>query len=230
MGICAPNTAAATTPNSASQGRITGGTVHATDVTNASRTLLMNLDTLDWDSELLKLFHVPREVLPVITYTLARLLVISLINRTHGQIVEWYFHGSQHTNFETNLMWLFNQQHILLFLFCFAGLPLFWFAFYDYIPLQYRPLKYVMLFYFLSLSLVGIFPEARIFTEIAVLLYLPTCIAISRWLSDLMPYETAVKNLYYYVDRYAVLVVLALLVVFHQPLNNWVIWLSHHSP
>ncbi len=45
---------------------LTGGTVHATDVTNASRTLLMNLDTLDWDSELLKLFHVPREVLPVI--------------------------------------------------------------------------------------------------------------------------------------------------------------------
>ncbi len=193
----------------------------------SSILLVLMLPALHWQN--LRSIRIPF-FLAVITYTLARLLVLSLINRTHGQILEWYFHGSQHTNFETNLMWLFNQQHILLFLFCFAGLPLFWFAFYDYIPLQYRPLKYVMLFYFLSLSLVGIFPEARIFTEIVVLFYLPTCIAISRWLSDLMPYETAVRNLYYYVDRYAVLVVLALLVVFHQPLNNWVIWLSHHSP
>jgi len=43
---------------------LTGGVVHATDVTNASRTLLLNLRTLDWDDEMLRLFHVPREVLP----------------------------------------------------------------------------------------------------------------------------------------------------------------------
>jgi len=40
--------------------------VHATDVSNASRTSLMNLKTLDWDPELLKLFNVPRGVLPAI--------------------------------------------------------------------------------------------------------------------------------------------------------------------
>ncbi len=40
--------------------------VHCTDVTNASRTLLMNLDTLDWDSELLDIFKIPRSVLPEI--------------------------------------------------------------------------------------------------------------------------------------------------------------------
>lgn len=45
--------------------KLTGGT-HKTDVTNASRTLLMNLETLDWDSELLQLFGVPREILPTI--------------------------------------------------------------------------------------------------------------------------------------------------------------------
>lgn len=39
---------------------------HVTDVTNASRTLLMNLNTLDWDDELLHLLDVPRAVLPEI--------------------------------------------------------------------------------------------------------------------------------------------------------------------
>ena len=46
--------------------RLTGGDVHATDVTNASRTLLMDLATLQWDAEMLKLFHVPESVLPKI--------------------------------------------------------------------------------------------------------------------------------------------------------------------
>jgi glycerol kinase len=43
---------------------LTRGQVHATDVTNASRTLLWNLKTRDWDADLLKLFGVPREILP----------------------------------------------------------------------------------------------------------------------------------------------------------------------
>jgi glycerol kinase len=42
------------------------GGVHVTDVTNASRTQLMNLRTLDWDAELLRIFEVPREILPEI--------------------------------------------------------------------------------------------------------------------------------------------------------------------
>jgi glycerol kinase len=40
--------------------------VHATDVTNASRTLLMNLRTLDWDDDILKLLGIPRPMLPEI--------------------------------------------------------------------------------------------------------------------------------------------------------------------
>ena len=43
---------------------LTGGAVHATDCTNASRTQLMNLETLDWDDELLRAFDVPRAILP----------------------------------------------------------------------------------------------------------------------------------------------------------------------
>lgn len=46
-------------------GGIDGG-VHATDVTNASRTLLMDLRTLDWDDELLRAFGIPRSMLPSI--------------------------------------------------------------------------------------------------------------------------------------------------------------------
>ena len=44
--------------------RLTGGGVHATDVTNASRTLLFDLHTLAWSDELLELFGIPRAVLP----------------------------------------------------------------------------------------------------------------------------------------------------------------------
>lgn len=46
--------------------RLSGGAIHATDVSNASRTSLMNIDTGDWDPELLELFGVPRHVLPEI--------------------------------------------------------------------------------------------------------------------------------------------------------------------
>ena len=48
---------------------LTGGTdggVHITDVTNASRTMLMDLETLDWDDELLSFFNIPRSMLPEI--------------------------------------------------------------------------------------------------------------------------------------------------------------------
>jgi glycerol kinase len=45
---------------------LTGGAVHSTDVTNASRTLLMDLATATWDAELCELFHVPMSVLPAI--------------------------------------------------------------------------------------------------------------------------------------------------------------------
>jgi glycerol kinase len=44
--------------------RLTGGKVHATDVTNASRTMLLDLSTLAWDEEMLALFDVPRAMLP----------------------------------------------------------------------------------------------------------------------------------------------------------------------
>ena len=49
--------------------KFTCGQVHATDVTNASRTLLFNIHTLNWDKELLDLFEVPESMLPEIKDT-----------------------------------------------------------------------------------------------------------------------------------------------------------------
>jgi glycerol kinase len=46
---------------------LTGGALHVTDVSNASRTSLMNLETLQWDPQLLELFGVPAALLPSIT-------------------------------------------------------------------------------------------------------------------------------------------------------------------
>src|ERR1700676_3421211 len=49
--------------------QLTGGTeggVHVTDVSNASRTMLMNLETLDWDDEILGIMGIPRSMLPAI--------------------------------------------------------------------------------------------------------------------------------------------------------------------
>jgi glycerol kinase len=44
--------------------KLTNGLVHATDVSNASRTMLFNIHTLQWDDELLKIFNVPPSMLP----------------------------------------------------------------------------------------------------------------------------------------------------------------------
>ena len=46
--------------------RLTRGEVHVTDVTNASRTMLFNIHTLDWDEELLDLFDIPRSMMPTV--------------------------------------------------------------------------------------------------------------------------------------------------------------------
>lgn len=46
--------------------KMTQGQLHVTDVTNASRTLLFNINTMEWDKELLELFNIPTSMLPVV--------------------------------------------------------------------------------------------------------------------------------------------------------------------
>ena len=45
--------------------KLSGGNIHVTDVSNASRTMLLNIHTCQWDDELLKLFNIPKSVLPM---------------------------------------------------------------------------------------------------------------------------------------------------------------------
>jgi len=66
----------------------------ATDVTNASRTALMNLETLDWDPELLALFEIPREVLPkikptshIFAHTPAGVPIAALVGDQQGAMI-----------------------------------------------------------------------------------------------------------------------------------------------
>jgi glycerol kinase len=60
--------------------KLTNGRVHATDFSNASRTMLFNINTLDWDDELLRLFDIPRSMLPDVYPS------ISIFGHTEGGI------------------------------------------------------------------------------------------------------------------------------------------------
>jgi glycerol kinase len=60
---------------------LTGGKVHATDETNASRTMLYNIDRRDWDADLLKLFKIPRSMLPEVRGSTASYGTTSLFGR-----------------------------------------------------------------------------------------------------------------------------------------------------
>jgi glycerol kinase len=62
--------------------KLTGGRAHVTDVTNASRTMLVDLRTLDWDEDLLDLFGVDRVVLPRIVSSSERVVDAELLGAT----------------------------------------------------------------------------------------------------------------------------------------------------
>jgi glycerol kinase len=73
--------------------KLTRGLVHATDVSNAARTQLLNLQTAQWDDELLELFEIPRECLPTIHHsseilgeTRSNLPIGSLIGDSHAAL------------------------------------------------------------------------------------------------------------------------------------------------
>jgi glycerol kinase len=73
--------------------KLTDGAVHATDVSNAARTQLLNLRTVQWDDELLQLFEIPRQCLPTIHHsseivgeTRSKLPIGSLIGDSHAAL------------------------------------------------------------------------------------------------------------------------------------------------
>ncbi|MDE3163537.1 MAG: hypothetical protein KGL64_09785, partial [Acidobacteriota bacterium] len=78
---------------------LTQGQAHATDLTNASRVALLNLESLDWDDELLALFQIPRQALPTLHASsgsfgvcravpeLAGVPVVAMIGDSHAAMV-----------------------------------------------------------------------------------------------------------------------------------------------
>lgn len=64
--------------------KLTGGRLHITDVSNASRTLLFNIHSLDWDQELLDIFGVPRALLPNVRSSSEIFAEVETPNHLHG--------------------------------------------------------------------------------------------------------------------------------------------------
>lgn len=64
--------------------KFTCGKAHVTDVSNASRTMLFNIHTLDWDDDLLEIFNIPRAVLPKITSSSAIYGEIEAVEQLKG--------------------------------------------------------------------------------------------------------------------------------------------------
>ncbi|MDF7672388.1 glycerol kinase GlpK [Lactobacillus sp. ESL0701] len=65
--------------------KLTGGKVHVTDYSNASRTMLFNISKLDWDNDILKLLNIPRKMLPEVKSN----------SEIYGQTADYHFYGSQ---------------------------------------------------------------------------------------------------------------------------------------
>ncbi|WP_390409782.1 glycerol kinase GlpK [Lacticaseibacillus jixiensis] len=64
--------------------KLSGGAIHVTDYTNASRTMMFNIHTLDWDQEILDLLNIPRVMLPTVRSN----------SEVYGLTADYHFYGS----------------------------------------------------------------------------------------------------------------------------------------
>ena len=64
--------------------KLTGGRLHATDVSNASRTMLFDIHSLEWDEELLQLFEIPRAILPEVYASSGPISEVSAVPELKG--------------------------------------------------------------------------------------------------------------------------------------------------
>ncbi len=64
--------------------KLTSGKAHITDVSNASRTMLFNINTLDWDDDLLEIFKVPRSILPKVVSSSEIYAEVSAVEELKG--------------------------------------------------------------------------------------------------------------------------------------------------
>jgi hypothetical protein len=151
----------------------------------------------------------------LLIYCLTRACILSALSSHSGFIFELNYNKTSIPLLHLNLRWLLYELQFLLLFYAFMGATLFWLVFYEYIPKQLRSLKYIALLYFLSLLQVGIISETRILGEIIGLLYLPICLGIFNWLSDLGPYPSS-QNWASTVDRYFItLAIICYLLLFY---------------
>ena len=80
-------------------------------------------------------------------------------------------------------------------------------------------MRFVVLIHLACLLLFGLFKEARIFSESVVLLYLPVCVAVCRWLTGRTPYPLLHTSLFALLNRHAVILVQSLLLFAAGPLH-----------
>jgi glycerol kinase len=64
--------------------KLSGGAIHVTDYTNASRTMLFNIHTLQWDDEILRILNIPKVMLPEVRSN----------SEVYGQTAAYHFYGS----------------------------------------------------------------------------------------------------------------------------------------
>ncbi len=82
--------------------KLTGGKVHVTDVTNASRTMLFNINTLSWDKDLLEIFNIPESVLPDVAHLLRYMDTLpKVFSGTHTH--RWYRRGPAGCDIRTDV-------------------------------------------------------------------------------------------------------------------------------
>lgn len=65
--------------------KLSGGKLHITDYSNASRTMLYNIHTLDWDDEILEILNIPRAILPKVVAN----------SEVYGNTVDYHFFGNE---------------------------------------------------------------------------------------------------------------------------------------
>ncbi len=80
--------------------KLTGGKVHATDYTNAGRTLIYNIHNKQWDTELLEILNIPKEILPLVKNS----------SDNYGKTADYHFFGE-----EIQISGVAGDQHAALF-------------------------------------------------------------------------------------------------------------------
>jgi hypothetical protein len=157
-----------------------------------------------------------------LSFVTAKILVLYLTIDLPGQYFELLHSGAKLSYFTLNLTWLFKLGYFPLLILSMAGLPVLWFCFFDFIPPQFRALRYLSSLYFIGLLCFGMLMEARIFEEIVILLYLPVCLAIERWLKHKEPFNAVNLCWLDYIKRYSIIGIFLIILLLQNHIYNLV--------